>query len=208
MRTIELEVFKFDELSDKAKEKARDWYRQAGMFDAEFVYEDAARMARLMGIDLERTRVTLMGGGHAYKPTIYWSGFSSQGDGCCWEGVYEYAKGAVKAIKAEYNDEELIRIAKGLQDVQRKHFYKLTASSVHRGHYYHSGCMQVEVRHSEDEYRDIGDAEGEVTQLLRDFADWIYEQLEAEWDYQNSDETVDENMVCNSYEFYADGGIA
>lgn len=35
-RIMETKVFKFEELSDKAKEKARDWYRE-GVLDHELV---------------------------------------------------------------------------------------------------------------------------------------------------------------------------
>lgn len=214
MRTeiIEKTIFKYEELSDEAKEKAREWFTSGDDsfdFDAEYIYEDAARMATLMGIDLERTRVTLMGGGHRYKPTIYYSGFWSQGDGACYECTYKYAKGAVKAITTECGgtDKELIRIAQGLQDVQRKHFYKLVASSTHSGHYYHSGCMSVSVSHADDEYRNIGDAEDDITQLLRDFADWIYSRLEDAYEYRMSDEAVEESILANEYEFDEHGSI-
>jgi hypothetical protein len=50
-RTMETMVFHFDELSDKAKEKARDWYRE-GALDHDWwdsVYEDAAEIAKLTG---------------------------------------------------------------------------------------------------------------------------------------------------------------
>lgn len=71
---IEKTIYEYHELSDKSKEKARDWYRGDGEdfeFDVEWVYEDASTVAKLMGIDLEKTRVTLIGGGHRYKPTIF-----------------------------------------------------------------------------------------------------------------------------------------
>lgn len=200
-------LYKFDELSDAAKEKARDWYRDASTGDQwwDCVYEDAQTLAGLLGISLDHKhgRAPYLG------PAIWFTGFSSQGDGACFEGSYRYAKDSVATVKAHApHDTELHRIAKGLQDVQRPHFYKLIATAKHRGHYYHSGCMQVEVRHGDDLYRDIGDAEGDVIQLLRDFADWIYKQLEAECDYLNADEQVDENIVANEYMFTEDGGIA
>lgn len=215
MRTevIERTLFKYEELSDAAKEKARDWYRSGDdnfEFAAECIYDDAATIAALMGIDLCRTRVQLMGGGHRYKPTIYYSGFWSQGDGACFESTYKYQKGAVKAV-SDYTggtDKELIRIAQGLQEVQRRYFYKLTASTCHRGRYYHSGCMSVDVQHCDDQYRDVGDAEEDITCLLRDFADWIYARLEAEYDYVTSDEAVEESILANEYEFNEEGVIA
>ena len=209
MRVVETNVFQYDELDDRAKERAREWYSRHVFEDScdwEFVYEDAAEVADILGIDLRQRRVQLMGGGHRYEPSIYFSGFWSQGDGACFEGTYRYAKGATKKIR-EYapQDKELHRIADELQAVQRKHFYHLIASMNHTGHYCHSGCMSVEVEHNEDRYRDIGDAEDEIKQLMRDFADWIYSQLENEYDYQTSDSAVEEAIRANEYEFDEDG---
>lgn len=195
-------VYTYDELDDLAKEKARQWWAQHVFEDScdwEFVYEDADRMAELMGISIN-TRA-----GKRHEPCIWFSGFSSQGDGACFEGSYRYKKGAVKAIKAECNDEELIRIATELQAVQRRNFYRLYATCKHTGHYSHSGCMSVDVEDSENQYRDLGDAEEEIRQLMRDFADWIYERLSDEYDYQTSDEAVEESILSNEYEFYQSG---
>lgn len=202
---------KYEDLDDSQKEKARDWLREHTFTDNtdwSCTYADVDSMAALLGIEIDRRRYETMGGGIGSEPTIYFSGFSSQGDGACFEGGYEYKKGAVKAIIAATNDAELLRIAKGLQDVQRRHFYKLRARCTHRGHYYHSGCMDVEVSHGDDSYRDIGDAEQDVRDLLRSFADWIYDQLEEEHDYQTSDEVLEETILANEYDFdVGDGGI-
>lgn len=209
MRVVETNVFQYDELDDRAKERARDWYSRHVFEDScdwEFVYEDAANVAEILGIDLRQRRVQLMGGGHRYEPSIYFSGFWSQGDGACFEGTHRYAKGATKKIR-EYapQDKELHSIADELQAVQKRHFYKLVASMSHTGHYCHSGCMSVEVYHIDDEYRDIGDAEDDIRQLMRDFADWIYDRLESEYDYQTSDEAVEEAIRANEYEFDENG---
>lgn len=213
MRTVTTTqtLYNYDELSDEAKEKARAWYSDGDdfQFDAEFVYNDASTIGKLMGIDLDTKPVKLMGGGTRYDPCIWYSGFWNQGDGACFEGTYRYQKGAVKAVGAHTgnSDPELIRIAQGLQDVQKRHFYKLRARTSHRGPYYHSGYMAVEVCHYDDQYRDIGDAEDEITQLLRDFADWIYEQLEAAYEYRMEDEVIEEGIRANEYEFDENGNI-
>ena len=212
MRVVETNVFQYDELDDRAKERAREWYSRRVFEDScdwEYVYEDAAEVADILGIDLRQRRVQLMGGGHRYEPSIYFSGFWSQGDGACFEGTYRYAKGATKKIRGYApQDKELHRIADELQAVQRKHFYHLIASMNHTGHYCHSGCMSVEVEHNEDRYRDIGDAEGDIRQLMRDFADWIYAALESEYRYQTSDEAVEEAICANEYEFDENGDRA
>ena len=36
----------------------------------------------------------------------------------------------------------------------------------------------------------------------------IYNQLETEYDHQNSDSTIDENIECNEYQFIESGELA
>ena len=202
MRVIEKEIFKYEELDDRAKDKAKDWYRQFVFNDScdwEFVFEDAVQAADILGINIDHRR-------GSREPAIYFSGFWSQGDGACFEGSYRYAKGATKKIR-EYapQDTELHRIADELQSIQRRNFYKLCARMTHSGRYSHSGCMDASVWHYDDQYRDIGDAEDDIAQLMRDFADWIYDQLEKEYEYQCSDNVVEESIIANEYEFDEDG---
>src|SRR3954469_19000104 len=146
---MQITVFKFGELSDKAKEKAREWFRE-GALDHDWwdsVYDDAEEIAKLMGINLKQKPVKLMGGGTRYDPSIWFSGFANQGDGACFHAHYAYVKGCAKAVREHApQDERLHQIADGLQDVQRRAFYRLTAETKHSGHYYHSGCMSVDVR--------------------------------------------------------------
>lgn len=210
MRTIETAVYKFNELSDEAKQRAIECYRNGYEFFDDFVREDAACIAEILGIDLLTRPVKLMGGSTRYDPCIYYSGFWSQGDGACFEGAYRYKKGALQKLKAHIGnqskgDKELLRIAETLQRIQSKYFYKLTATMEHRGHYYHSGCMRVNVEHADDTYREI--PEDEITQCMRDFADWIYDQLENEYEYQNSDKAITESIIANEYEFNEEGEI-
>jgi hypothetical protein len=212
MRTIEKTVYSFSELSEPAKDKAREWFRSCDdNWYAEDVIDDSATIADIIGIDLRQTRKARIDNSHFYAPTIFYSGFSSQGDGASFEGKYTYKKGALKALRQHIGseskgDKELIRIATELQNIQKRYFYKLAASMRHTGLYMHSGCMSVDVTHQDDEYRDIGNAESDIRQCMRDFADWIYAQLEREYDYQNSDSTVDENIEENEYEFTENGG--
>ena len=209
MRTIETTLFNYSELSESAKSKARDWYRTASQRDdffAECVIEDAATVANLMGIDLNLTRTN----NGNYKPSIFYSGFCSQGDGASFNCNYQYKKGSVADVMNwAPNDKELHRIARALQTIQKKYFYRLRASSKVSGHYVHSGCMRVSVDYyANDIERETDKGEEEITECLRDFADWIYKQLEREYDYQNSDDVVAEHIICNEYEFTEDGARA
>lgn len=83
-------------------------------------------------------------------------------------------------------------------------FYRLEAKCTHRGPYYHSGCMQVDVWNRDNEYSTNVDEDG-ITQALRDFADWMYRQLESEYEWRMNDENVDESIRINKYTFDEDG---
>ena len=197
--TIEKEVFKFDELSDRAKDEVRLWLSD-DWDDWSCEYDDFVRMGKILGIEIDTCPVKLMGGGYLEEPKIYWRGFYYQSDYLTFEGRYRYAKGAVKAMKAETNDPELIRIAEALQAAQRPYFYRLEAFMSTRRDY-----MIVEVEDREDNYREIPDKD--VEEAMRDFAHWMFRQLRDEYDYRNSDEYISETCEANEYEFDNNGRI-
>lgn len=205
--TIERTVYKLDELSDGAKEHARDKYREHALDDGwwEYVYDDANTIAALMGIEISQKPIKLMNGGTRYDPKIWFNGFSSQGDGACFEGYYSFKAGAIEAVKDRAPlDIELHRIAQAITNAQKVNGFKLSASIVHRGHYYHE--MSVEIDVEKDAATDIAaGTDDALIEALRDFMRWIYRQLEAEHDYQLSDEVIDETILANEYEFDEDG---
>ena len=197
---------KFTELNDKAKARAREWWLKGYEFDDDFVLDDAATVADLFGLDI-RMRLVKTASGHRYEPSVYWSGFWSQGDGASFSGQYAYRKGALAAVKAYApKDEELHRIVQRLQTVQRRNFYGLRARIEQHGRYYHSRTMRFDITH-----RDVSDVrpadEEELVDCLGDFADWIYRRLAEEYDYQISDEVVDENIIINDYDFDEEGEL-
>lgn len=74
MRVVETNVFQYDELDDRAKERAREWYSRHVFEDAcdwEFVYEDAVRVAEILGIEISTSPVRLMSGKSRQEPDIY-----------------------------------------------------------------------------------------------------------------------------------------
>lgn len=197
---VETEVFKFDELSEEAQETAIEKFRENNLDYEwwEYIYADAKTIASLMGIDIDK---------------IYFSGFSSQGDGACFEGSYEYKKGAPKAVR-EYAplDDELVRIANELQAIQKKRFYGLYASVRQSGHYMHENCTSIDVYerrtlrdgYETDEYAGE-EVDNDICDALKDLMWWIYKRLENEHDYLNSDEALKETIKDNEYEFTVDG---
>lgn len=209
-RVTETTVYQFDELSDEAKEKAREWYRQGNCDDSywsECTIDDAKEIGKYMGMDVDK---------------VYFSGFWSQGDGACFEGTWRASDVKVDKLK-EYapQDKELHRIVNGLAELAKEYpdgYFKVK----HRGHYSHSGCtsfdvelpceQEEELEYDSPEYKalqvKLGEDEDTLIELARDFMDWIYRTLEKEWDYQNSAEQVDEMIRANEYEFLEDGARA
>jgi len=198
MEIVETKVYTYDELSDEAKqvalEKQRDINVDHDWWD--FVYEDVATVAALMGIDIDR---------------IYFSGFWSKGDGACFEGSYEYKAGSVKAVEAYApKDEELHHIAAELAALQRKCFYQVRASFKHSGHYYHRFCTDFSVDFEShvtgsDYYNE--ETEAAIIEAIRDLMHWTYRQLESNYEALTTDEAVAETIKANDYDFTDDGEI-
>lgn len=204
---VETKLFAFDELSDAAKEKAREWYRQ-GNLDYEWwdtIYADFQAICEILGIALKTHPVKLMGGGIRRKPCIYFRGFGSQGDGASFEvDCYSYVKGSVaRIITYAPNDDELHAIVRRLADIQRRNFYQLYARADQRGRYSHQNTMHIDV--CRDDVAMTADAEEVVSEALRDLARWLYHRLEREYNYLQSDEMVDEAIIANAYTFTAAG---
>mgnify|MGYP000384988725 CR=1 FL=1 len=214
MRTIITKIYKYEELTDQAKEKARDWYREGNLdYDwYEYCFEWFGQISKCVGVTLDDHPVKLMNGKTGYEPAIYFSGFSSQGDGASFKGRYAYQKGWKKKLAGETTDQELFNIGETLASIQKKHNYLLVCRIDRSGsnHYCHEHTMGVnDIERSDGkEIKDTTGLEEDLTECFRDMARWLYLTLEKEYDYLNSDEAVDESIVSNGYEFEEDGSIA
>lgn len=211
------EAFSFDELSDTAKERARDWYRE-GRYDDnssfDCVIEDFATICDILGIDLETHQVQTMGGKTRSEPNIWWSVSYCQGDGACFEGIYSHTEDSCAKIREHCSDEELLRIVDELNRIQSarnllgKPELQATIKKIDH-HYTHENTVSIEVElHPADSVGDEDDPIPEadtVTDLMRDLMRWLHKQLLAEDEYQTSDETVDDNIRANEYMFDEEG---
>lgn len=196
MRTEALHIYTYEELSDDAKANARACYRNIDDDNswAECVIDDAKEVAALMGWEIDK---------------VYYSGFSYQGDGACFEGTLRYNKGCAKLVESYAPlDKELNRIAKAWQTLQGRSSYALTASVKHRGHYYHEMCTEFDCENTRNQYGLLNAGkEDDTKEIARDFMRWIYKRLEEAYEYSVSDEVVEENIIANGYEFTEDGKI-
>ena len=229
MKEVIVKAYEFDELDDKDKEKAREWFRSGNCDDnfwSECTLEEAEEQAALMGIDITNNKDSR--GAH-----IYYSGFWSQGDGACFEGTWRASDVKADKVADGWGEgpatTEIKRIAAVFAEIAKK--YPHASFTVkHRGHYSHENCTEFDFNSGHEycepkdleAFRDSADqtddglsdkmddcffqgTDDELKEAAKDFMRWIYRQLEKEYEYQNSDEQVDDNIRANEY-LFTEGG--
>jgi hypothetical protein len=192
MRIIEIKAYQYNELSEKARERARAWYRQESandLFDADCVIDDWKEKLEAYGFS---------------APQISYSGFSYQGDGALFTTGYCDMGKLLKAIEP-FTEDSLLRNARRIAG-------SLEVIILRRSHRYtHKHNCEVDI-----DIRALRSSHSRIDQVLEALKDKIekfrlnlcteiYNSLENEWNYQNSDEVIEDNIIANSHEFTQDG---
>jgi hypothetical protein len=194
MRKVEVEVFTFAELSDDAKECAREWYRQGIEFDTIDIIEcTILDAAKLLGITIDRRR------------TGYAIDWDTNPIGAAFVGSWRAADVKPGAIEKEWPRESVLHvIARDLEAVAAEFPDAYANCDTGRGYF-----QRVEAYAEAGE--DSDDCGDDVAQLVVDsltsFAHWMATTIAAEYEYQYSDECVNESIKANGYEFTADGEV-
>lgn len=209
-RTIETTIYKYDELSDEAKQAARDWYLEDYPYYDwwDSTYETIDTLARVVGIACEHRK-----NGPDFSFTLDRGSFFS------FHGMYSYDKGwkekAVQEFGDVFNLERKDDIACFIREyasfcneVQRPNFYGVQAriSVTHYGGGREGVGVDVERYLPDDTQGDVSDdLQSRVEMFIGLFRDTALSLLQAEYDYLMSDENVEENIRINEYEFTEDG---
>lgn len=194
---------RFDALTkrqqDEILDKHREWNVYEGWHDC--VYDDFKGEMSAIGIDVD---------------DIYFSGFSSQGDGACFEGRIDDWGKFLESIG--YTCPALIGLAGNSWS-----FYVQ-----HRGRYYHENCTSFSADMvSPDDYSesemdefvyahspyntdiqnaafvailkgyDFAKLEDEFIEEFKRHMRALYNQLEAEYDHLTTDEAILDSLECN-----------
>jgi hypothetical protein len=200
MKTITINAYSFNELSEEAQQKAinhnrdynieyEDWY--------EFVYEEFKKQAIKEGFDIDR---------------MYFSGFWSQGDGA----MFEYTSLNDKLLEDFISTLHLSEMRKNWI---RSNIY-ISGKGNHRGNYYHEGSCNHNI-HWEVGNGDLhwstnfyqwlesfsDDFEDFVVDRYNDLCHSLYNSLEAEYEGLTSDESIKEILILNEYNFDLEGNI-
>jgi hypothetical protein len=190
--TITRTLYEYDELPDNKKYRALEWYREGGIDAAnlDFVIEDVVRVGELLGLTFKTHTVKLHGGGTREEPNIW---YSLNDSGASFDARYQYRKGMMRYIKAYAPEDKVLHsIAERLLEDQRKSGYKLEATITAVSGHRLDVCCSYSVS----------------TRAFADFTEWIEVRVREEYEYQNSDECVEENIRANGYEFLEDGSRA
>lgn len=206
MKTIQLELFTFDELSDDAKAKAIESERNNDCLDYYWYTNETEHFKDCLAL-IGFTNVE-----------ISFSGFYSQGDGASFTADYDSS--LINLDELKRNDTRLFDLmarndsifgASGLTSDNR-----ITAIVKRISHHYsHENTVTVDdieingCGWGDDECDKINiaynDLEKYLTSLKNDLCHIIYSSLEAEYEYQTSDEYIAELLTINDYYFLADG---
>ena len=191
MREEMVKIYKFDELSNEVQEKVIRRFRESDNYLDyawyDYTMEQYVNKARTQGID---------------NAEFSFSGFWSQGDGA---GI---SKGDIDIEKAL----EVFGITFA-HDASRKVFLQQVETScyrVKRGNYtdsafsvdyYGTGYNKLD-SYLETKADQLATRINDATESLTSA---LYNDLEKEYEYLMSDESITENIIANDYEFLADG---
>jgi hypothetical protein len=204
VKTLALNAYAIDELAPGVLAKVIDRLRVDLVDDQwwDSVYEDADSVATILGITIDRSR-------SGRFPAIEFSGFSSQGDGACFTGRYQYSADATKQIRSYAPiDSTLHAFADELAAIHTKHTTPIEVSIVRNAsRYCHERSVDVNVslEGDDDELSVPRELDDGVVEQMRRLMRWIYRQLENEYEYQTSDDRVRQSAFDNELLFTANG---
>ena len=164
----------------------------------EYTLEEFGTLLKVLGVDARCHSST-------DELDVWFQGFGSQGDGASFQGRVACSSGDLDAAYAGLGwgpDEERDRIVAEYIALQNMYDRTISGTIQTSGRSTHSGTMTFELDYDyyDEEEQLLGNpelaehVEGEVQQLMRDLADWLYKQLKAEYDYRTSDVGVYETL--------------
>jgi len=205
MREEIIKLYKFDELDPDIQEQVIDKHREWNVDDS-WWYESM--------IDCYTDELQKMG---FNKVSIYFSGFSSQGDGA----VFECKSIDFDTILTTFIKENFRDIYDWYMDGLIEFGFSIYRYS---SMYSHERTARFEIDYIEvttdDELtqKEYDDLVEKYSARINEFGNWmeewrydychkIYKELENDYEYQTSDEAIKESLIVNEYEFLADGSM-
>lgn len=216
MRTIEIKAYKFDELSDEAKEKAIEKWRETTINNGDYWFLDEAtetfkKFADLFNIDWSEIdyenpyrneyRITLSSEIKALSGwrlvSYLWNNYKTD----LFKGEYH----SIKADKRVYHPR--VKCTELTNKGRLKNWHCAYYSAIFLDH----SCVLTGVCYDDDilkpiyEYLDKPNNRIDFEDLLNDCIYSLCHSVQSEIEYTNSDEAIIETIDANNYEFTEDG---
>ena len=184
-------LYKFDELSTESKEKAITSFQEDDSYLDYDWYQDT--------VDDFKTILELIG---YYNIECYFSGFHSQADGAYFSARFSRNKLCLDKVKSYCpKEEKILNIIEKIQsEIPLHEEYEIK----HSGHYYHEYCTNVYYLGDNEKAEQLDER---FLELSRQLMRILYEKLNTEYYYLNSDEAITEYIKASDYEFTEDGKL-
>lgn len=207
MRTIETIVYTFDELSEQAKERAREWHRNGLEYSWQHENRESLEaFSKAFGIRPDWSAIVW---GYSYcRPNR--TGYGEPRN----EETGEEISGLRLRTYLLNNFGHLLTIGKpyGKLEIKPsgKYDYKRRsrAVKVDRDCPFTGYCFDEDLLDPIREHIKAPNPETTYSELIQACLDSWVEAYVKDWEYTLSDESVDESIRCNDYEFTKDGAIA
>lgn len=224
-RTKEVTVYKFEELSPKAKGVVRYWVNDNSWAWWDSIYDDFMQVAAQFGFEIGTSSRTTSRG-HVVREQHIWF---EQRYG--WTAGFNARFRLLDAVQAEQRikeyapkDELLHRMAKvmcvdiakfaivGLRHIIEQGDLwmdiKGDETGVNQDAEFTFNDPDVEENMTPEQKTALLELQVTVLATATDLARWLARTLDAENDYRHSDDAVQEHCEANEYEFYEDGSVA
>jgi hypothetical protein len=227
MQTLEEPSYTYQQLSDEAKERVKQWWYEHGAEHGwhEYVYENVKEEGADLGFDIGR---------------MNFSGFYSQGDGACWSGHIDVVvwlrthtedsiarEAWIQLINEGWTDkrmpigfdgryshsgtmnigywEGLIGDPDGIKDLEPDH-QLMQRDTIFKG-MTPLDLLNI-ITSSDFPYKSMADIAEAIEQSAKDYADELYNRLRDEYEYITGEENLIEMCDINDWKFDEEGGMA
>ena len=180
-----MKLCSFAELNSEAQETAISHYRDnmAGedfRYAAEYTVNEFKDIMAILGFNIT---------------DVFYSVSHCQGDGASFKGTYNYPTNWHNNLTAFFGEgstelTEWVSFGERLRLLQRPRFYALTCTISAKGHYNHSGSMEIESGYG---YA----LESDLLAIFREMADKLYRDLLKDDEYVYTTSTIVENITSN-----------
>lgn len=174
MKTITITVYEFNELSDKAKEKARDWYRESMSLEYQWAWQQTKEYAEQVGLELENYATD------SYNRVIDMNGSFTISALEAMELIFKNHGEACDTFKTALAFEAALDALEELPP-ETAPDYREKESRL---------CTSVDAIESDF-----------LTAILKDYS----AILQADFNYRESNEGIDEVIIANEYTFTETG---